>query len=147
MHSIAFATGEIGSFFAAILAYQGVPDSQPGVITVGMSKGCVMASGKHPLAIDSGGTSLGASCPTPHCWCFGWTWLGMCSSRSDQAVCLSIVNGHMKCPDGSESGKVSRGFCQVWTVLLASLASFYGLWIQLEYHAMVPWETTVPVDS
>ena len=36
MCSIAFATGEVGSFFAAILAYPGAPDSQLGVVAVGM---------------------------------------------------------------------------------------------------------------
>ena len=59
VHSIAFTTGKLGSIFATILAYPGAPDSQFRVVVLGMSKGCVMASGKHHIAICRSGTSPG----------------------------------------------------------------------------------------
>ena len=45
---------------------------------------------------------------------------------------LSIIDEQMKCPDSSESGKVSGGFHQPGTVLLAGLTGSLGFWMWLD---------------
>ena len=122
-------------FFATVLAYPGAPDFQFRVVAMVMSKGCIFALGKYPLAIDRGRTSLGtqrytlrASCQTPHCWCFGQTSQGMYlfvkkqlsqaawASSMDKWCALVVVRVGRLVEDLSS-----------WDSAFASLISFYGL--------------------
>ena len=127
-------------FFTTVLAYQGAPTSQFGVVALGISMGCVMAFGKYPSAIGRGRTSPGAQIylggifPTPYLLVF-WEDITQDACVHQKAIkpaCLSIVNGQMKHPGSSESGKANGGLFQAVTALYAGLASFHGLWVWLD---------------
>ena len=120
---------KMGPSFTTMLAFPWAPYPQLRVVTMGMSHGNVMASGKSPTGIGSCGTSLGTHIdlegilPNTTLLVF-WTDITRDVCVHQEAIDpdhLSTVNGQKECPGGSESGKVTRGFCQTGTTFLASL--------------------------